>query len=127
MTRKTRKTTMTKKMNEATKAESVDLAQVPLSELHAELQRRRLESLRVENARRAAQRQRLLTNVDQLLPFTEHVDDRCSDEKRRGYAHASDGEVECARCQLLALKQDDWNLDWGVELRFVPIPEREVS
>lgn len=123
----TRKTTMTKKMNEATKAESVDLAQVPLSELQAELQRRCLESLRVENARRAAHRQRLLTNVDQLLLFTEHVDDRCSDEKRRGYVYASDGEVECARRQLLALKQDDWNLDWGVELRFVPIPEREVS
>jgi hypothetical protein len=87
---------------------SEDLTNVPLDQLRAEVQRRENEAKQQRNENLALRQALIVDHVDTLLQLVpEHGRTSCSDANP-GNA-ASDRNPRCNRCQLLRIKQDNYN------------------
>ncbi len=108
---------------------SVDLTKVNEADLQAELKRRGNERKVKRNAWRKEQFAWVRENIDRLLAMRpEHSASSCSDTNPGNYT--SDGSrhaYRCVRCQLLHIKQDDYNAEWVVDVTLKHDPEEELS
>lgn len=95
-----------------------DLTQVSKAELEKELKRREIEEIKARNAERQRIYDLVRQNVDFLLGLqTKHDTTSCSDANPCGKTNdPSRHRLRCTRCQLLDIKQHNYNDEFVVDI-----------
>lgn len=98
--------------------DQIDLTQIDLKDLEAELKRRQDEIVEKQKRLTREAEQRILDNIDALLNIVQyHTRSSCSDDSVINGIGSGSGYARCKRCLLLEVRsQNSWPEGYELDL-----------